>query len=219
MCKKEKRSSIWKKKTSQNQKTNVIMCHTCSHLIFWFIHVVLSDREFLKYNFFVAFEKIIFKNAQFIMKYLSHIVFLTYKWYKFMKNICKFDHIPIEKKWYRSECFKNLKYHQTTALYSEKLMRIKRSINEHTILKLKKPWNFCNNCDIFHFFLFWLWTVECSSKHHFFWWLFDLNLKKNVFKGAIKEIQERLNIVKKPRCVIEALTPASQYSTWINWMT
>lgn len=33
---------------------------------------------------------------------------------------------------------KKLKYHQTTALYSEKLIRIKRSINEQTILKLKK---------------------------------------------------------------------------------
>lgn len=141
------------------------------------------------------------------MKYLSHIVFLTYKWYKFMKNICKFDHIPIEKKWYRSECFKNLKYHQTTALYSETLMRIKRSINEHTILKLKKPEIFAIIVIYFIFFLFWLWTVECSSIHHFFWWFFDLNLKKNVFKGAIKEIQERLNIVKKTQMRDRSVDP------------
>lgn len=131
------------------------------------------------------------------MKYLSHIVFLMYKWYKFMRNISIFEHIPIEKKWYRSECFRKLKYHQTTALYSEKLIRIKRSINGQTILKLKKsPWNVCNNCDV-STFLFWSWTVYCSSIHHFFFITIDLNLKKTFLKARLKRIKERMKIVKK----------------------
>lgn len=132
-CVRKKREGAFEKKNSRNQKSNVIMCHTCSHLIFWFIHIALLDREFFKYNFqmFInLFKKIIFKIFKFIMKYLSIIVFLTYKWYKFMKNICISEHVPIEKKSDRSECFKKLKYHPTTALYSEKLIRIKWSINE-----------------------------------------------------------------------------------------
>lgn len=124
------------------------------------------------------------KNFKFtcIMKYLSHIVFLMYKWYKFMRNISIFEHIPIEKKWYRSECFRKMKYHQTTALYSEKLIRIKRSINGQTILKQKKknPWNFCNKCDMFQRFYFDREQFNISL-YTTFLWLFDLNLKNRFF--------------------------------------
>lgn len=80
--------------------------------------------------FINLFKKIIFKIFKFIMKYFLIIVFFMYKWYKFMKNICIFEYILIEKKSDWLECFKKLKYYLIIVLYFEKLIRIKWLINE-----------------------------------------------------------------------------------------